>query len=152
MPAAAKEIPKLIIERRFEAPCKRVFEAWTRPEALERWFAPCDSQGTEVLTWELFVGGRYRIRMSEAGGKQYTVGGLFRVIDPPHRLVFTWAWEPEPDETPLDYRQCSVTVELKPLGDGTELTLIHERLPNEAMRTEHQSGWEACLQRLANSL
>lgn len=152
MCAEAKEIPKLIIQRRFDVPCEKVFEAWTRPEALERWFAPCDTMGTRVLTWELNLGGRYRIRMSEQGGKEYVVGGLFRDIDPPNRLVFTWAWEPHPDETPLDYSQCTVTVELRPVGDGTELTLIHERLPNEAMRTEHQVGWEGCLDRLAQSL
>jgi uncharacterized protein YndB with AHSA1/START domain len=60
----------------------------------------------------------------------------------PEKLVFTWdlPGPPEP-ESP-------VTFLLEPFDGGTELTLTHERLPDEAARASHEHGWNGPLDKL----
>jgi DNA-binding transcriptional ArsR family regulator len=58
------------------------------------------------------------------------------------RSVVTWAWHSMPE------RESLVTVEFKPHGDGTMLTLRHEQLFDEATRDRHQHGWNGALDKL----
>lgn len=136
----------LRIERTLAAPREKVFEAWTRPEALTRWFAP-GTMTCRVHALELRPGGAYRIEMCDAGGRPNIVGGVYREIVPPSRLVFTWAWEagPGPGET-------LVTIELHDEGGRTRLVLTHERFPNAEARDKHDQGWAGCLANLASAL
>ena len=92
------------------------------------------------------VGGRYRIVVRAQSGEEHDVSGTFREVVPNRRLVFTWAWRTTPD------RESLVTVELKPDGDGTLLTLTHEQFFDEAARDRHQSGWSPILDRLSEVL
>jgi uncharacterized protein YndB with AHSA1/START domain len=62
-------------------------------------------------------------------------------LEPPHRLVFTWRWHGEPEET-------LVTIDLAPAGGKTVMTLVHERFASEATRDSHAQGWHDCLDRL----
>ena len=64
------------------------------------------------------VGGRYRIVMRAPDGEEHDVErDVYREVVPNEKLVFTWAWQSTPE------RESLVTVELKPDGDGTLLTL-----------------------------
>jgi uncharacterized protein YndB with AHSA1/START domain len=67
---------------------------------------------------------------------------MFREVVPNEKLVFTWAWRSTPE------RESLVTVELRPDGSGTLLTLTHEQFFDEAARDRHQHGWTATLERL----
>ena len=67
-------------------------------------------------------------------------------MTPDQRLVFTWAWRSTPD------RESLVTVELEGDGEGTLLTLTHERFYDEGARDRHQTGWGVILDRLAQEL
>lgn len=130
------------VERTLPASPEQVFRAWTDPDEMPAWFAPDPSMATEVEV-DLRVGGRYRIAMGE-----YIVSGTYEAIDRPNRLVFNWRWENADDAT-----STLVTVELSAAeGGGTNLRLRHERLPDEAQRTSHAQGWEACLARLEQHL
>ena len=141
--------PPLRITRTFPAPPQQVFQAWTDPEALTKWFAPTDQHRTSVPLMELEVGGRYRIEM-RLDDKVYIVVGVYQEIRPPDRLVFTWRWESEPEHG--DAGDTLVTLELKPHGSGTELTLTHERFVSEQKREEHAHGWTGCLNGLERFL
>jgi uncharacterized protein YndB with AHSA1/START domain len=57
-------------------------------------------------------------------------------------LVFTWEWPGMPE------RESLVTFLLRPVEDGTELTLIHEQLPDESARKSHEAGWRGLLDTL----
>jgi uncharacterized protein YndB with AHSA1/START domain len=92
------------------------------------------------------VGGRYRIVVRSPGGEEHDVSGMFREVVPDQKLVFTWAWRSTPE------RESVVTIELRPDGDGTSLTLTHERFFDEAARDRHQAGWAPILDRLAQEL
>ena len=99
-----------------------------------------------VADVDLRVGGRYRIVMQEPGGEAHRVGGAYREIVANERLVFTWAWEATPE------RESLVTVRLRAAGGGTDLTLTHEQLFDEAVRDRHVKGWTGSFERLQRYL
>ena len=78
----------------------------------------------------------------------HTTRGTFLEVDPPKRLVFTWAWEEG------GYADIGTLVELdfRPSGEGTELTLTERRFTSEEMRDEHSGGWTSCLDCLEEML
>jgi uncharacterized protein YndB with AHSA1/START domain len=98
---------------------------------------------TAVTEVDLRVGGRYRIHMREPEGKEHRVVGVYREVDPPRRLVYTWTWETDPIVT-----DSIVTVEFNERGGSTEVVLRHEKLPTVEKRDGHNAGWVVCLEQL----
>lgn len=135
--------PALKLARTYGAPLEKVFRAWTDPEIMKRWFAPSDAFSVPEVEVDARVGGRYRIVMRAPDGEYHRVGGVYREVVRPTRLVFTWAWESTPE------RESLVTVEFVDRGDMTELTLTHEQFADAEARDKHREGWTGCLERLA---
>jgi uncharacterized protein YndB with AHSA1/START domain len=108
---------------------------------MKEWAAP---EGVAVADVEvdLVVGGRFRIHMENPEGQSFHAYGVYRHIDPPHRISYTWRWE----EAENDVGETLVTVEFNETADGTEIVLVHE-LPTEESRTGHEMGWQSCLNR-----
>jgi uncharacterized protein YndB with AHSA1/START domain len=127
---------ELTITRTLAFPVERVWRAMTDPVALAAWFWPQRFGPTAEV--DLRVGGRYRI---DGPGAGMAVSGEYVTVEPPHKLVFTWAWDGEPGET-------LVTVDLTPTADGTELSLRHERFADDVASGQHAQGWYDCLDRL----
>ena len=125
----------------------RIFAAWTTADRLKRWTCPDPGARVEVDI-DPRAGGPYSIRMDTEGGR-YTARGTYRVVDPPHRLVYTWGWA---GDTHRMREETLVTVELVPAGEGTEVRLTHEGFPTPADRDGHEEGWRICLDRLAELL
>ena len=141
----------LVVTRIFDAPREDVFAAWVDPEQMSRWMGPRHI-ASEVDRMDVRPGGAYRIKMRDINtGETYAVGGIYREIVFPERLVFTWAWE----EDAIQHKRGEVTevaVALRALGDKTELTLRHTAFPRRAMRDNHAMGWNAGFDRLAELL
>jgi uncharacterized protein YndB with AHSA1/START domain len=80
---------ELVVTRTFDAPARIVFEAWTRPELLKRWWAP-KSSGASLLSCEadVRVGGSYRFVFRHGASKMEFFGKYLEVI-PHSRLVWT---------------------------------------------------------------
>lgn len=137
--------PSLTIKRRFNAPPAKVYAAWTDPEKIARWFGP---DGGAVLSAEsdVRVGGRYRIIFHTEDGEEHNVSGVYQEVVPNERLVFTWMWITMPE------RESLVMVSLKPDGDGTMMTLLHERFFDEPARDRHHMGWTGCFDKLERYL
>jgi uncharacterized protein YndB with AHSA1/START domain len=139
--ATASEV-SLEIRRTFPASRERVFRAWTRPEELNQWSAP--GPATPTTEVDLRVGGRYRIVMRGPDGTTHIVGGVYRVVEPPSRLVYTWKWEGNPEAV-----ESLVTVEFQERRKSTDVVLRHEGLRDPADRDRHQEGWTGCLDKLS---
>jgi len=133
---------KVVVERTLAASRERVFRAWTDPGLMEKWFSPMDKTTVGVEA-NVVEGGKYRIGMRGQDGVVSYVSGRYIEIEPPRRLVFTWAWETEPPGV-----ESLVTIEFFEQGDSTRLVLTHQKLETQQDRDSHRRGWEGCLQHL----
>lgn len=136
--------PTVRIRRELPATPGEVFAAWTDVESLKKWLCPGDTRVT-AAELDLRVGGRFRIVMSDEGGDYENVGEYLE-IERPRRLVFNWR------SPGTENRETRVTVTLRPSAGGTELTLVHERLPNQDSATRHQKGWSSIAEKLEAAL
>ena len=129
----------LRLERTFDAPVVRVFEAWTSAELLRRWYPPGADWGTPVAEVDLRVGGALRLVMRSPDGEEFGGGGHYREIAPPTRLVFTWRW----DRRDVGAGTQLVEVDFSDNGDGTTTVVMTNRgLDDAAARESHREGWE----------
>jgi uncharacterized protein YndB with AHSA1/START domain len=81
---------ELVVTRTFNGPARIVFEAWTKPELLKRWWAP-KSFGVSLLSCEadVRVGGTYRLVFGHAASKPMEFFGRYIEVTPHSRLVWT---------------------------------------------------------------
>jgi uncharacterized protein YndB with AHSA1/START domain len=140
----------LRMERLIAAPPEHVFALWTEPEKLVKWWGP---EGFDVPASAMDVrpGGRWRTTMRSAEGALHTVSGVYRTIEPPRRLVFTWGWD---DDKGVRGHETEVTVTFEPAPGGTRLVLQQQTFASADQRAKHQHGWSSsfdCLERLAKS-
>lgn len=150
-PASVTDNLALAVTRTFDAPRESVFAAWIDPSQLSKWMGPGEI-ASEVTALDARVGGAYRIVMHGIpGGGHYAVRGTYREIDPPSRLVFTWAWE-EDAESHRTGHETLVTITLRALGSRTELTLTHERFDTSHSRDSHDRGWNGAFEKLVKFL
>lgn len=131
------------LERTFDASAEAVFDAWTHPEVLRRWWAAGEDWTTPEAEVDLRVGGGYRLTMRDPGGAACTVVGEYLEISRPERLRYTRRWaDGEEGDSVVDVRFVE-------RGGRTTVVLEHARLPTARSREEHERGWSACLATLA---
>ena len=99
----------LEITRIFDASPARVFEAWLNREEWQAWIGP-KGVSCEVPLLEPRVGGRYRVTMRLSDGRVIPVAGVFKTIDAPRTLVFTWGWDGDPS------RESLITITFRAMG------------------------------------
>ena len=134
--------PVLVIRRLFDAPPEAAFDAWLEREQWQAWIGPEGCQ-CDVPLLEPKVGGRYRLQMHLSDGREIPVEGVFKVIDRPHALAFTWGWALGGHADTL------VSLTFRAVGAQTEITLTHEGLPTPEDRESHGKGWNSTLNKLA---
>ncbi len=148
-PAGTSATSVVRIEHSFTASPEEVFDAWTNPEVLRRWWSAgpgITSPGCDV---DLRVGGRYVLRMhDERSGELHVVAGEYREVERPRRLVYTWAWEGGPNPG----HESVVTVEFRADGERTTVVLEHAGLPDDGSRVRHGEGWRAAFDSLAHAV
>jgi uncharacterized protein YndB with AHSA1/START domain len=139
---------ELVITRIFDAPRHLVFQAWTEPDRVARWWGP---QGFVTIYCDMDIrpGGAFRVCMRSPEGAEHWKQGVYREVVEPERLVFTFAWE---DAEGKPGHQTLVTVTFAERGDKTELTLRQGVFETVAARDDHQRGWTSTLQRFAEYL
>jgi uncharacterized protein YndB with AHSA1/START domain len=130
----------LEITRTFDAAPERVFDAWLE-KSWGDWAGPPGVRG-EVTVMEPRVGGHYTIIMHTPDGGTLTVGGVYKEIVRPSRLVMSWKWSHEQPDT-------LITLTFKPSGKGTELHMRHEGFTHADRRDSHNTGWTGTFDKLA---
>src|SRR6267143_6383800 len=89
---------EIVLTRVFDAPRHLVFEAFTKPELLKRWFGP---RGWSLVVCEvdLKVGGGFRFVLRPPDGKAMGMRGVYRQIVPPERSVHMESYDDYPGES-----------------------------------------------------
>jgi uncharacterized protein YndB with AHSA1/START domain len=147
---------ELVIERVFDAPRERVWEAWTEPEQVKKWWGPKEFTAPSIES-DFREGGKYLYCMKAPDGQDYWSTGTFREIVPMERIVVTDSFADEkgnvvpPDhygisDHPLEGR---MTVTFEELGDQTRLVIRYEGMAPGEMRDMAEAGWNETLDKLA---
>jgi uncharacterized protein YndB with AHSA1/START domain len=122
------------IVRRFAAPRVAVWQSWTDPAVVSRWFGS-DPAG-KVLSAQLDVrpGGSFAVAFVDSNQTAHTCRGVYQEVQAETKLTFTWGWVNEPG------RESFVTVLLTPEGISTAMEFTHARLSRDSSH-DYERGW-----------
>ncbi len=140
----------VVITRSFDAPREIVFEAFTDAKQLAKWWGPRGFTNP-VCEADARPGGEIRIDMRAPDGKTYPMGGRFREIVPPERLVFTTTAFSDADGVPQFENLNTIT--FAESGGQTRLTLrveiLHANPAAFAALSGMKEGWNQSFDRLS---
>jgi uncharacterized protein YndB with AHSA1/START domain len=145
--ARLREKPSLKLARHYPVPPHKVWQAWTDPQAVRKWWGPGPADRVSHAELDVRVGGRYRIVFGGPEGTDHECAGVYREVLPNRKLVFTWSW---PRTTPE--RESLVTIVFRAAGSGTELDFRHEQFVDEQVRDGHREGWSSSFDKLERYL
>jgi uncharacterized protein YndB with AHSA1/START domain len=134
------------VRRRFAASPEKVFAAFADPGLITRWLTPSPEIALTLLQFDFRVGGSYRFAYHLPEGGTVIVGGAYRSIAPPSRIVFSWVIEPPDEHAGIE---SEVTITIAPDQGGSELHIRHEQLTRAGAAARHAEGWSGALDRLA---
>ena len=141
---------RIDIRRIFDAPREKVFDAWTKPKVLMKWWGAGSNYSPTLAEIDLRVGGKYRLGMTPLNKPEvnHVSHGIYREINRPEKLVFTWNWEDHPME-----QDTLVTIIFNEVEDGkTEVLFVHELFPDAEIAGKHTEGWTGVLENLEKQL
>ncbi len=154
-----QQTQELVIERVVDAPLERVWEAWTDPEQMKKWWGPKEFTAPTVEI-DLKEGGKYLNCMRSPDGQDFWSTGVYREIVPMEKLVLTDSFADERGnvgpgahygmaDVPLE---TEVTVTFEDQDGKTKLTLRHAGMPVGEHGSQAEGGWNESLDKLAASL
>jgi uncharacterized protein YndB with AHSA1/START domain len=138
----------LTLKRTISAPLEPVWDAWTKPERIAKWWGPKGMQ-VNIAEHDFRIGGQWRYTMEMPDGNTFVSDGTYADIEPQKKLV-----------TSADFRPMTIGVVLEILfeedGNGTNLE-FHVLHPTMAYRKQQEGmgfykGWDAAFDRLENYL
>jgi uncharacterized protein YndB with AHSA1/START domain len=127
---------EIVSERIFDAPRERVFQAYTDPELIPRWWGP-RRYTTIVEEMDVRPGGAWRFRALDADGHGTGFRGIYREVTPPERIVQTFEWEGTPGHVVVE------TVSFEDLGGRTKVSttsLFHTPQERDGMLSAGMEG------------
>jgi uncharacterized protein YndB with AHSA1/START domain len=136
----------LRIERTFAASAEDVFDAWTSPDVMRRWFHPAPDWATPEAEVDLRVGGQVRVVMRRPDGTQAGAHGGYTLIDRPHRLVMTWTFDDDPSNEQL------IELSFSEAEGSTTVLMVNSSISTDERRDSQAEGWRGCLDELERVL
>ena len=134
------------IERTFAASAEAVFDAWTSPEVMRRWFHCAPDWDTPEAEVDLRVGGKVRVVMRRPDGTEVEARGEYTLIHRPHRLVMTWTFHDEPSNQQL------IELSFSESSGSTTVLLVNSGISTDERRDSQDEGWHGCLDELERLL
>ncbi|HEY2533251.1 MAG TPA: SRPBCC domain-containing protein [Xanthobacteraceae bacterium] len=133
--STAKAGDTIVQEITIKAPAERVFAALAEPDQRVKWWAGGGRFKATHMESDLRKGGHWMMAGSGMGGKPFTLRGVYRQVERPRVLEFTWlpSWQQEPLETVVRF-------ELRDSDGVTTVRVIHSGLITESSRSQNR-GW-----------
>lgn len=133
------------LHRVMKCPPDRLYRAFIDPKAMVKWLPPYGFVG-EVHSMDARVGGSYRMSFANFNtGEKHTFGGKYLEMKPGELLRYVDKFEAA--ELP---GEMTVTVKLRPVAGGTELSIVQENIPAAIPADMCYLGWQESLMQLAN--
>ena len=149
---ANKSMSDLILRmtRTFDSAPDRVFAAWTDAGQFGQWFGPA---GVKTVACEIDarVDGAWRL-MGEHNNARMAVSGRYLELEPPRRLVYTFAWHEKGDFALPRGQESVVTVLFNPVGKRTEMIFTQAVFKDQQALDAHNRGWTDSLDKLGDLL
>jgi uncharacterized protein YndB with AHSA1/START domain len=138
----------LVITRSFDAPAALIFKLWTEARHAGQWWGPRSYPATH-MEMDARPGGIWRGRLrSTEDGRELGFHGVFREVEAPRRLVFTFAWEQEGERG----LETVVTITFAERDGKTLMVFRQEPFQSVEERDGHNGGWASAFDRLDDHL
>jgi uncharacterized protein YndB with AHSA1/START domain len=142
---------EVAVTRRFDAPRRLVFRALTTPDLLKKWMHGPNGWTLVACDVDLRPGGAFRYVWRKSNGREMAVGGVFREIDPPSRIVHTELFDED-----WTGGESVVTTTLEERAGTTTMTVtmlyVSKAARDAALKTGFTSGMEEAYDTLATVL
>lgn len=141
-----KDEDAIEVVRTVAAPVAQVYEAWTKPDLLQQWFAP---RGSAVRSADVALrqGGEYRVEMIDSDWNRHVTDGRYEELVPNRSIVKTLAHDGVGARPGVGAMR--VAVRFRDIGAGnTELTLTHENLVDDDHKADMRRDWAQRLDKL----
>jgi uncharacterized protein YndB with AHSA1/START domain len=136
--------PAVTVQRHLPMARARLFELWTDPVHLARWWGPVGWRVVRCET-DLRLKGRWQTVLLTGSNETRSIGGQYLEIVPPERLVFTWEFPASTAD--VEPQVTVVTVTFLEEGDGTLLQLEHQKLAG-GQAVDMDIGWNSTMDAL----
>lgn len=135
----------IFIETTIHAPVEKVWEAWTDPGVIMKWFGS-DPKG-EVLSAKLDVrpGGVFEVTFKDSDQTEHTCHGIYSHIEKLSKLTFTWHWKSEPSV------ESSIVLSLTDNGKSTKMQFEHMNF-GTGSKHNYVKGWQSTFSKLEQLL
>lgn len=144
------EATRLKVEKEFPVTAAQLFEAWTRPEALQQWWHPMGNR-LQHATIELQEGGRVEyVFQNEGGSHSFTIRGRYSEVKKNERLAYSWNWELS--SPAIGSGEYNLSVTFSSQAKGSRLQVVQENFKEDESIQPHRDGWEKALNDLADFL
>ena len=141
MPASTNTVR---LHRVIRAPAERVYRAFIDPDAMVKWLPPHGFTG-KVHEMDARVGGGYRMSFTNFGtGSSHSFGGSYVELTPHERIRYV-----DKFDDPNLAGEMPVTITLKTVSCGTEITAVQEGIPSMIPVESCYLGWQESLSQLA---
>lgn len=134
------------LSRHLDAAPDMVFSAFADPGLVRRWLRPNPEVRLDVLAFDFRIGGAYRFAYHVPDGAIMRVNGVFRAIERPSQIVFSWNIEPPDEHAGL---QSEVQISITADGDGSHLNVRHIKLTQAGTPQRHAEGWRGAAELLS---
>ncbi len=128
----------LRLRREFDAPLEKVYDAFTNPAVMRRWWGPQTMQVYQCEV-DLQPGGTWCVGLLTADGQQRNVSGTFTRVEQ-QAISFTWRW----DYTGAPPTQTEVSIEFQRIGAARCAIVLQQQLFDSVDDcNNHQGGWHS---------
>ena len=92
------------------------------------------------------VNGSFSVTFANSDGAEFTAQGIYKEVNEPNRLVFTWGWANQPEVHEL------ISLEFSPDGAGTLMTFEQSKVDPSTSMHNYEEGWRSTFQKLERAL
>ena len=135
----------IFIETTFKSPVEKIWEAWTNPNLIMKWFGS-DPKGKGLRAkLDVRLGGYFEITFQDTDLTEHTCSGIYDEVQVLNKLTFSWRWKNEPGD------ESFVVLSLTPEGKSTRMQFQHKNL-SSGSKHDYAKGWQNTFSKLESLL